>query len=233
MAVVAQRNGVRMIAYQKCGHTSIINMFRTPAGESVQRGRTFDELCGTTEDAQDWPKPDTIITFFRHPLLRALSTYEHFLVRGIQHPVNSPVISFDGEETKQGKPSLGRQSFTDLGFTADMDFPAFVLHLRNIELCADKHLKPQAISFWEAYDGRASVYAGQLEQLHITWPLIVEQYGLDCTLEIPRYNLAEYEVNDRLSGVRLDMFKDLYLRDYSYWDAAHFETGTPISSVSH
>jgi len=230
VAVVAQRNGVRLIAFQKCGHTSLINMFLTPADMPLVRGdapairNSGDEAAainayrGDIVAAQNWPKPDLTIAFFRNPLLRALSAYEHFIVRTLK------VI--DGVST------LGRQSFTDLGFTADMDFAAFVLHLRNINLKADNHLKPQSTSFIEAYNDE-EVYAGQLEQLDTIWPLIVAQYGLDCTLEIPRYNEAEYITHKRLSGVRLSMFKELYARDYAFWKASYFEAGTQISSVSH
>jgi len=226
VAIIAQRNGVRVVAFQKCGSTSIINMFLTPAGMPLIRGtapalntpsvrNTGDEAAaigghrGDAAAAQDWPKPELTIAFFRNPLMRILSAYEHFLVRTVRDP------------------------FLELGFTTDMDFPKFCLHLRNIDLSIDNHLKPQIQSYTEASGLPPQVYGGQLEQLDITWPLLVEQYGLDCTLEIPQYNAAEYETEGRLTGARLDLFKQLYAADYRMWEASHFETRAPISSVCH
>lgn len=239
MAVIAQRNGVRVVAFQKCGHTSIINMFLTPADMPLVRGtapalRSDDAYRGYAEDTQDWPEPELTLAFFRNPLIRALSAYEQFIVRGIQRPLASPVISFgDDHVVAPGVPSLGRQSFTDLGFTADMEFKDFCLHLRNIDLNADNHLKPQATSYMQAYGNPGQVYSGQLEQLDITWPLLVDQYGLNCTKEVPQYNAAKYETKDRLTGVHLDLFKKLYAQDYRFWEASHFEARAPLSSVCH
>jgi len=245
MAVVAQRDGIRVIAFQKCGHTSIINMFLTPAGMPLARGtapairNSSDKTPapevyrGDVVAAQSWPEPELTIAFFRNPLGRALSAYEHFIVRTLQYPVDSPVVT-PGGETKAGIPTLGRQSFTDLGFTPDMDFQAFCSHLRGINLAVDNHLKPQSTSFLEAYGSNTTnVHAGQLEQLNTIWPLIVEQYDLDCTLEVPRYNAAKYETENRLDGAYLNQFEALYARDYAFWEAAHFEARAPLSSVCH
>ena len=224
MAVIVQRGGVRVVAFQKCGHTSIVNMFLAPAGEPLVRGRSVPHdyaLRGDVEAALSWPRPHLTIAFFRNPLQRALSTYEHFIKRTLIHP----------EESNGGPLSLGRQSFTDLGFHPNMEFKDFILHLRNIDLSADKHLKPQHLSFDEAL-ASVDVYGGQLEQLNTTWPLIVDQYGLDCTKEVAQYNKAEYEQID-IGEARLGLFKQLYATDYRYWEACHFEARAPLSSEYH
>jgi hypothetical protein len=223
VAVVAQRDGVRVIAFQKCGHTSIINAFLTPLDAEVQRGipgvplirNSGDEAAaigayrGDVVAAHSWPKPELTIAFFRNPLARALSAYEHFFVRGTL-----------------------RTQFEELGFKLSMEFPDFALHLRNIDLNADPHLRPQTTSYMAAglHD---NIYAGQLEQIDVTWPLLVDQHNLDCSKQMPRYNAATYETEDRLTGARLLLFEDLYKDDYLLWRAAHFEAGATVSSVCH
>jgi len=212
-----------MIAYNKCGHTTIVNTFLTPPGESIERGApqayrpairvsneeaaTVRTYRGSPEAAQEWPEPKVTITFFRNPLARALSAYQHFIVRTL------------------------RESFINLGFRADMNFSAFCLHLNNVDLNADNHLKPQCVGFQEVYAG-GEVYGGQLEQLYTTWPLLVEQYGLDCTTEVAHFNAAAYNL-ETLTGIRREMFQKLYADDYALWEAAAFETREAISSVSH
>jgi len=214
MAVIAQRDGVRVVAFQKCGHTSIINMFLTPADVPLVRGGAIpdDAYRGTVEKARSWPEPRLTIAFMRNPLMRAFSAYDHFIIR------------------------TQRASIMALGFTPDMSFTQFITHLGEIDLTADEHLKPQWLSFIEAC-ASLDVYGGQLEQLDTTWPLIVDQYGLDCTKEIPHYNRAErdymWDTEDRLPRSVLAAFKVLYATDYACWNAAHFEAGTSFSSVYH
>ena len=230
MSVVAQRDGVRVVAFNKCGHTSIINMFLTPADKELVRGAApairisnaapvLQEVYrGTAMDAQHWPEPELTITFFRNPLQRALSAYEHFIIRTL--------------DEVDGVPTLGRESFTKLGFTVGMSWYEFCAHLGKIDLSADDHLKSQAQSFTEVFTG-GEVYGGQLEQLSTTWPLIVDQYGLDCTKEVPQYNEAKYDRERMLSTAAYTRFDQLYGADRRYWEAAHFETGTKISPVCH
>ena len=233
MAVIAQRNDVRMIAFQKCGHTSIINMFLTPADMSLVRGTApalgapavrnsgdeaaaIDAFRGDAAAAQKWPPPRLTIAFFRNPLMRALSAYQHFIVRTLREELSTQ----------------GQESFLSMGFTADMDFAAFCKHLQTIDLTRDPHITPQALSFNEAYDGEET-HAGQLEQLTMIWPLMVDHYGLDCTKEVPRYNEARYMVTEHMSEESVAIIKQLYNTDHKYWEAAYFEARAPFSSVYH
>ena len=213
MAVVAQYEGTRIVAFQKCGHASLINTFLTPAGEvaKLRRGAMLSgALKGTTTEARDWPDPDLTIAFFRHPLERAISAYENFFVR------------------------TWRTEFEALGFTPDMSFVQFLSHLTTIDLSVDAHLKPQAISYFEGYLHSAEVYAGRLEQVGITWPLVVEQYNLHCTKNVAHFNTAFYAYDQYiLPQIHIAPFRALYADDYALWEAANFEARTPISSECH
>ena len=227
MAVVAQRDGVRVIAFQKCGHTSIINMFLTAPGDEVVRGAKPAVLLSGPDypppakvykgsSAHDWPKADITIAFFRHPLQRTYSTYEHFIIRTLVHPLISA-------------PSLGRKQFTELGFKANMSIEDFCEHLTTIDLDYDKHLKPQATSFNELRTD--NVWMGRLENLNEQWPLLVESLRLPCAKEVAHFNAASYESYQ--PGPHVQIIEDLYAEDYELWHNASDEARTQISPVRH
>jgi len=225
VAVVAQRNGVRVVAFQKCGHTSIINMFLTPADMSIVRGdapavrNSGDEAAaigayrGSLAVSLNWPKPEFTIAFFREPIRRTLSAYQHFVVRTLK--------DIGGVKT------LGRRSFTDLGYDADMTFPEFCGHLQYVNLQADNHLRPQTEALMVA--GYGTVFGRQLEELSYEWPILVDFLELDCTKEVATFNAAEYDVTEHLAGNHVAIIEQLYEDDYILWNEAR----APISSVSH
>ena len=153
MAVAAQRGRYRVVAFNKCGHTSIINMFLTPPDQSVVRGAmpavqvssdvpVEQVYKGFAEDVDNWPEPAYTIAFFRQPARRMLSVYQHFIVRTMQKELTT----------------AGYTAFTKLGFDASMTFPVFCRHLRSIDLDADLHLKPQVTSLNAAVGGELRTY---------------------------------------------------------------------------
>jgi hypothetical protein len=194
-------------------------MFCTPLDQSVVRGAKSEVLRGSAAEAIDiWPYPALTIAFYRNPLDRALSAYEHFIKRTLVYP----------EESNGGPLSLGRQNFTDMGFTSDMEFKDFALHLRNVDLELDLHLKPQSNSFDETTTHSTRTATYQLEQLDELWPEIVNKHALDCSTEVVSFNAAQYETKDRLSGARLGIFEDMYQDDYERWEDSYHEPGTPL-----
>ena len=217
MAVVAQWNGVRVVGFQKCGHTSIINMFLTPVDDSIERGKAAlivnsqDQAAkvgayrGDLAAAQTWPEPHTTIAFFREPIRRLLSAYQHFIVRTTRSP------------------------FIDMGFRSGMAFHEFCAHFITVDPTLDNHLKPQNLSFNEALVGRALIY--KLEYLDAIWPQLVEHLGLKCTKEVARFNAAEYDIDTHLQGVHVDWVNIKYADDYNTWCEAR-ETFSPVSSAA-
>lgn len=232
MSVVAQREARRVITFQKCGHTSVINMFMTPAGQSVARGATPavrisgqpvpEVYKGFSDAVSHWPPAKVSIAVFRNPFERALSAYQHFIVRTLQS--DEVVVGAAGTSKKYGGvPTQGRTTFTQLGFDHEMSFSDFVQHLGSIDLCYDKHLKPQAISFREAASGL--VHGIQLEQLHVQWPLLVRAFDLPCTTEVAEFNAADYTADSDHWSYAL--VTQLYADDLKLWEKAHVAEADP------
>ncbi len=157
MSVLVQRDGVRIVTFQKCGHTSIVNMFQTPKGQEIVRG-TMPAVHMSNDpaptiykgfDASTWPCPYLTLAFFREPSKRILSTYEHFIVR----------------TAKVSLATAGRKTFADMGFDLEMTFTEFCGHLQHVDLSLDKHLKPQSKSFFAALTSD-KYHTYKLEQLN-------------------------------------------------------------------
>ena len=205
MAVVAQWGPVRVVAFNKCGHTSVINMFLTPRGETPVRGRSavlnsgeeakkLGAYRGDLAACKEWPDPELVVAFFREPIRRALSAYQHFIVR------------------------TSRKPFQDLGFTADMSFKDFVMHLRKIDLSADAHLEPQFLAFDQATpkNTRATLY--RIEDLDLAWPNMVKELGLNCTTEVMHYNQGNYDPYQYITDPEIvEVIDDLYQSDNMVW----------------
>ena len=202
-----------MAAFLKCGHTSIIKMFLTPPGqEPVERGTPAVRISGPDmpippqiysgieENAPNWPEPLFTVAFFREPIFRAYSAYQHFIVRTLN--------------VVDGVPTLGRVSFTKLGFTADMSFPEFCEHLCGIDLCTDGHLKPQVTSF-NAVVGAGTPYTFRLEHLDTKWATIVDDLVINCTKELAHFNAAapRFPIDKHVA----DLVNTLYAEDYEAW----------------
>jgi len=206
MSVVAQREARRVIAFPKCGHTSVINTFMTTYGQSVQRGAVANNsFKGLSEETHSWPAAKVSIAVLRNPLTRLASAYNHLIL-----------------ETQ-------RENFLALGFDQDMIFPEFCQHLGNIDLTADNHLKPQAVSLHEARSGL--LHLVQLEQLAEQWPLIVRAFDLPCTTDVAEFNAHHYTVDfDHWS---IAFVKEIYADDYKLWEKADVETRAQVPPVDN
>jgi len=196
-----QRNSVRIVAFNKCGHATIINSFSTAPGEKPHRGQnSLDKhtLKGDAAKAQAWDQPLVTIAYFRHPLARIASVWNK-LMRDTWYA-----------------------SFHQYGFTKGMTFEAFCRHVLFIQHDAlDPHLKPQCESFRECR-GWNDTCIYRLDEMSYAWPQMVRTWDLDCTTNIVHMNRADYpdgkpwtalyEGHEDLIAQLLDMYgEDLHI----------------------
>jgi hypothetical protein len=202
MPHVLQRDGVRICAFNKSAHTSIVNAFCTDAGQAINRGSNTGAnekvLRGRGKNRLAWPEPDHTYVFIRHPLARTVSAWNHLN---------------QANET----PVYGR--FRKLGFVPGCPFPEFVAHLttffpNDIE---DEHLRPQTLQAAEALPNCPPPTVVRTEQLDIEWPRMVQRTGLTCTTEIPHFNSHEtLEAFDRDYTMATQLI-GFYNADYLAW----------------
>ena len=221
MTVLAQRDKVRVAAFNKCGNSSIITTFMTavpgeqkysPPGilNTVDRARNIGGYQGDLTNCHDWPQPDVVIAFMRNPAYRALSAYQHFLVR------------------------RERYKFKELGFTFGMPFDEFVAHLLTVDLTYDPHLAPQIDDLVEAGGELCDYLLAPLELIGECWTEIMDNVGLGGA--VPRTvlhnNKGDYNPDDFMTPELYDTLCELYSQDYNLWEIVYGETRTEISSVS-
>lgn len=210
MTVLAQRDGVRVVGFNKCGHTSVINMF-APRSEPVKRPQFGAPNVINTEDLakqantyrgdltnyHDWPHPDVVIAVLRNPVRRALSAYQHFLVR------------------------KERSSFTGLGFKFGCTFDEFVEHLVTVDLTGDAHIKPFVPDLIAA-GSNSQVLLLPLELLSQIWPVIIEELQIKGTSPTMQFrNKGDYDPDDFLTPELYDTLRTLYQEDYDLWELAY------------
>ncbi len=174
MSHCVQRNAVRVVAFNKCGHTSIINSFQTASGNAVLREKPDDALkeatlVGDYAKAATWPEPIVTIAFFRHPLARVASVWNH-LIRDFFY-----------------------LQFKAHGFTRDMPFEDFCKHLISIrDEFLDPHLEEQAINFRACRGLLNEVEIYRLDEISTSWPQMVSTWDVDCTVNIAHMNRRDY-----------------------------------------
>lgn len=172
MSHCIQRHSVRIVAFNKCGHATIINSFTAAVGEKPHRGpSSLQDISqiGDYKKARTWADPIVTMAFFRHPLARVASVWNKLM-----------------RETWY-------VSFAPLGFEKDMDFKSFCLHLLFIQDCdLDPHLRSQALSFRECRGRAGDTYIMRLDEISYAWPQMVRTWDLDCTTNIMHLNRAEY-----------------------------------------
>lgn len=203
MGQVVQRNGVRLVAFQKCGHTSLINTFVTPPTFTVERGaRHLEAKHGDSKTVGDWPVPVVTVAFFRNPLARTWSVYNH-LVRD----------NF-------------RDEFSCLGIDQSSPFDQFCEAIVSCDdLSFDNHLKPQVQSFREAAKG--SYWVARLEEAEWKWPRMCRVFQLDCTTKLARFNIADYShpwtrAYHRMDRKLLNALLACYAGDNDVWEEQCF-----------
>jgi hypothetical protein len=227
MTVLAQRGKVRVAAFNKCGNSSIINTFMsTPESTGHEEILFTPKVLNTADDAKkvegyrgdftnchDWPKPDVIVAFLRNPAYRALSAYQHFVIRTM------------------------RYKFKDLGFTQGMPFDKFVDHLLTVDLTADKHLTPQIDDLVAASvgDPTCTYILAPLELIGDCWPIVMDSVGLGDV--VPRTvlhkNKGDYNPADFMTTELLGKLRELYSQDYNLWEVTCNEAREEISTVSN
>jgi hypothetical protein len=226
MTVLAQRDKVRVAAFNKCGNSSIINTFMsTPESVGHVEEMLFTPKVLNTADAakkvggyrgdftncHDWPKPDVVVAFVRNPAYRVLSAYQHFVIRTM------------------------RYKFKDLGFTQGMPFDKFVDHLLTVDLTTDKHLTPQIDDLVAASgDELCNYILAPLEMIGEAWPIVMDNVGLGNV--VPRIvlhlNRGNYNPADFMTSELHDKLRELYSQDYNLWEVICDETREEISSIS-
>jgi len=198
MSHVLQRDGVRIIAFNKCGHTSVVNTFKCKRGDVVNRGHQgLEVLQGKPGDVQDWPQAAVTVAYFRHPLARIASVYMNLVVKTF------------------------RENFSQIGMHAHMTFQDFCeTLLENSDwLVNDDHLAPQYDNYQTAADG-TSEYVSRLEEISMRWPLMVQAFSMDCTTQIAYFNRGDYKwplMYHRHSKPLVNALLSLYGLDYATW----------------
>lgn len=213
MAVVNQKGGIRVVACNKAGHTSVINMFRTRRDREPESVR-LHKHC--RDDFSEWPDADYTLMFFRNPIRRAISAYEHFIVRTLRI-------------TSQR--SRGYSNFSHYGFTPEMTFLDYAKHLHTIDVSCDPHLLPQFVSLTRSGSGK--LIAGQLERIEEQWPFLIDYLKLDCSPALEHINKAGYEINYEGFDEAAALVREVYATDYwEYWSYLD-EAGTPLQAVDY
>lgn len=226
MTVLAQRDSVRAVGFNKAGHTSVIHTFMsTPESvghveemlfapkvlNTLDEAKTIGGYRGDLTNFHDWPKPDLIFAFLRNPVHRALSAYQHFIIR------------------------KERYKFKELGFTFGMPFDKFVDHLLTVDLTADPHLAPQIDDLIAASgDELCNYILAPLEMIGEAWPIVMDNVGLGDV--VPRTvlhrNKGNYNPDDFITPELHDKLRELYSQDYNLWETICDETREKISSIS-
>ncbi len=178
MSHCIQRHCVRIVAFNKCGHASIVNAFTAAPGEKPSRGpnslQNISQI-GDYKAAQKWAEPIVTLAYFRHPLARVASVWNRLMN-------NTWYVSFASH-----------------GFEKGMTFKAFCLHLLTLnvpEECEyrplDPHLKPQYESFRDCRGWLNDTYIMRLDEISYAWPQMVRTWDLDCTANILHLNRGDY-----------------------------------------
>ncbi len=226
MSNVVQRNGVRVVAFNKSGSASIINTFSCSVDKEPERSeRSLDVLRGTWDKAINFPDPIITIAYFRHPLLRVASVYNYFftLARDEQATVHFMEDLFPTQEvtTKIAKTPF-RENLIKLGFNQDMSFEAFCDHLitSHVDLTADLHLKRQSESFVECRGKSTDTWIARLDEIETAWPQMVRTWGMDCTTKIAHLNKKNYSWITMYQDIPViaKLLLQLYHDDYRIWE---------------
>lgn len=228
MTILAQRDGVRIIGIRKCGHTSIINTFLTNRHEKVEPGvyrplvrnsgdglEEIKAYRGDLTNSHDWPAPSIELAFIRNPVHRALSAYQHFIVRGVQH---------DG--------TLMRDNFNQLGYKPGMTFAEYCDYLPSVFL-DDPHTTPYSDELLKAGLPDTPYMIAPLELIDDIWPAFMEQFNIDCPRLLPTVNAGQYQADDFLTDDLVEKLRELYSEDYLLWEFLYNEARETFSTVNN
>lgn len=163
MIITREREGVRLVAFRKSANATIVNSFCTNRGEDVVRG-------GKTMRYPDKHAASVTVAFFRNPLARLVSAYNH-LVRG-----------------DEGL----HDSLHKWGYKHGMEFDYFIdLTLAIPDKEIDLHLRSQVRQLADALEEHHTeiVWIGQVEQLATSsWREMRDVTGLQTPDFVPAFN---------------------------------------------
>lgn len=175
MSHVLQRCGVRFVANNKAGHTALVSAFMTPPGaDHVVGPRPLaDETLrgGSTDAVKDWPVPVVNVCFFRHPLKRLYSVWNHLTQRTHYGPFRPHM-----------QKGIGWVPFVDL-----------ITIMIEKEQRLDPHIDSQFALFERVAHPDAQNLFFRLEDSTECWPKMVDYYDLDCTRTPKILNTNEYD----------------------------------------
>lgn len=218
MTLLAQRDGVRVVAFQKCGHTSIINTFlqrregfvNPEPAVITQTNWAHDGVRGYPEQAVDWPEPRLLIAVIRSPLRRALSAYMHFMQR------------------------KERDNLTRLGFKFGCGLNQYVNHLKTVDLREDQHIAPYAFDVVDATNDKYPTIVIPLELIDVMWPIVIAKEGLyDVPLKPWHKNPGHYNYEDVMTPYAESVLSEIYSKDCNLWEAVYDEARTAIPAVRY
>jgi hypothetical protein len=210
MTHVYQRDGVRMVSFNKSGHKSIVLTFLAlPGGADSQElaARTLRGGFGSKHKQawHDWPAPIVTVAFVRHPLARIASVWNHLF-----------------------RDRVGYTPLRKHGFTEDMVFEQYVHQLLKVEYSSDMdfHLAPQAFCLDRCATNTISQHVYRLDDIAEGWPRMCQTYGLECETKVAHHNdrsqnypqgrpwTALWEGLEDEAG---ELVHGLYERDYDMW----------------
>lgn len=168
MVITQEREGVRLVAFRKAAHTSLVNTFLSNRGEDVVRGHKSGR-------GRDKHTASVTVAFFRNPLARLVSAYNHFIVSS-QLP----------------------NSLDKFGYQHGMDFAQFInLTLSIPDHQIDPHLRSQTHQLCEAFEEHFTntIWIGQVENLATTsWREMRDFTGLQNTPDfVPAFNAKGHD----------------------------------------
>jgi hypothetical protein len=189
-----------MVSFNKSGNTSITTTFA--AGLDVLRG----------VDTDGWPEPFVTLAYFRHPLARLASVYNYFFELPRRVALKSSYV----------QPTPFRESFENMGFNKDMTFEDFCDHIierSTSMLSEDLHLKRQSESFREHMGNPVDIWIGRLDEINVTWPQMVDTWGLECCRGISQHNRQTYSWTEMYEDIpdKAALLEYIYKDDYAVW----------------
>jgi hypothetical protein len=197
MIIARERFNIRLVAFRKAAHTSIINTFCTRSGEEVVRGANAAPVAFT-----DTLTASITVAFFRNPLARLVSAYEDLV---------------NGAELYAG--------LAMWGYEHEMDFEDFIqltVALPDKEI--DLHLASQSYQLCEAFEEHHTdvIWIGQVEQLPAHWLEMQNFTALwDMPDTLPNFNARTHPpwptyYTEALAHKALDT---RYFDDYKTWQS--------------
>ena len=210
MTHILQKDAFRLIAFNKCGHKSIVRSFsQAPGGQSLDGVKRTG--LGSKRMNRDLPNALVTAAFIRHPFARLASVYNHLFTVRSGYPI---IFGTD--------------------FTEDMSFPDFckgVVALVDPNTI-DFHIRPQMVCFLQCVEQMGQTrfstqHFYKLDGLRRRWSEMCFLYDLKCTRQVhwendrsDAYPVPWTQMFHEVNDPTMDALRDLYLADLKAWSAA-------------